>query len=57
MVRIYGTSPSARIGYRKGPILTVVASDSSQISKGGADLVCDGKNDNVEIQAVIDALP
>lgn len=37
--------------------LTVAASNASDGSKGRADYVCDGTNDEVEIQAAIDALP
>src|SRR4030043_392927 len=37
--------------------LTVAASDASDISKGRADYICDGVNDEVQIQAAIDALP
>ena len=35
----------------------VAASDSSTLSKQQADYVCDGTNDQVEIQKAIDALP
>lgn len=37
--------------------LVIAASDSSAKSKAQADYVCDGTDDNVEIQAAIDALP
>lgn len=37
--------------------LIVAASDSSAKSKAGADYVCDGTADEVQIQAAIDALP
>ncbi len=37
--------------------LIVAASDSSAKSKAGADYVCDGIADQVDIQAAIDALP
>jgi len=37
--------------------LVVAASDSSAKSKAQADYVCDGTDDQVEIQAAIDALP
>jgi len=36
---------------------TVAATDSSTQSKAQADYVCDGLNDQVQIQAAIDALP
>ncbi|MFA7169266.1 MAG: hypothetical protein WC178_00205 [Candidatus Paceibacterota bacterium] len=35
----------------------VAASDSSELSKQQADYVCDGVDDQIEIQAAIDALP
>jgi hypothetical protein len=37
--------------------IVVAASDSSEKSKAQADYVCDGTNDEVEIQAAITALP
>jgi parallel beta-helix repeat protein len=37
--------------------ITIAASNSLQKSKDQADYVCDGTNDEVEIQAAIDALP
>jgi len=37
--------------------LYVAASDSSSLSQSQADLICDGINDNLEIQKAIDALP
>ena len=37
--------------------LVVAASDASAKSKAGADYVCDGVDDQVEIQSAIDALP
>lgn len=39
------------------PTLVVAASDASDASKGRADYVCDGVNDEVQINAAIDALP
>lgn len=36
---------------------TIAASDSSEKSRAQANYVCDGTNDNVEIQAAIDELP
>jgi hypothetical protein len=36
---------------------TFVVAASDSLSKGGADFVCDSNNDQVEIQAAIDALP
>jgi hypothetical protein len=40
-----------------GATLVVAASDSSVGAKDGADYVCDGVADEVEIQAALDALP
>ncbi len=37
--------------------LTVAASDSTELSKNQADYVCDGVNDQAEIQAALAALP
>ena len=37
--------------------LTVAANDASTYSKEAADYVCDGTEDDVPIQAAIDALP
>ncbi|NMA10135.1 MAG: hypothetical protein GX932_03835, partial [Methanomicrobiales archaeon] len=39
------------------PTIIVAASDSSAASKAGADYICDGIDDQYEIQAAIDALP
>jgi len=39
------------------PTLVVAASDASDASKGRADYVCDGVNDEVQINAAINALP
>ncbi|KUG21004.1 hypothetical protein ASZ90_009253 [hydrocarbon metagenome] len=39
------------------PDFIVAAYDSSAASKAEADYVCDGINDNLEIQAALDALP
>jgi parallel beta-helix repeat protein len=36
---------------------TIAAADSSALAKAQADLVCDGIDDDVQIQAAIDALP
>lgn len=41
----------------RGASLVVAANDSTDKSKAGADYVCDGTSDQVEIQAAIDALP
>ncbi len=41
----------------RSAIFVVAASDSSALSKQQADYVCDGTDDQVEIQAAIDALP
>ena len=41
----------------RSAILVVAASDASAKSKAGADYVCDGTADDVEIQAALDALP
>jgi len=40
-----------------GVALTVAANDTVAALKSGADYVCDGTNDHVEIQAALDALP
>jgi len=39
------------------PALVVAASDASDIDKARANYICDGTDDDVEIQAAIDALP
>jgi len=39
------------------PAIVVAASDSSKSVKNGADYVCDGSADDVQIQAAIDSLP
>jgi hypothetical protein len=44
-------------GATRGATLIVAASDSTAKEKAGADYICDGTNDNVEINAAIDALP
>ncbi len=41
----------------RGATLVVAASDASAASKAMADYVCDGVDDDVQIQAAIDALP
>jgi hypothetical protein len=38
------------------PTITVAASNSLAVAQNGADYVCDGTGDNVEIQAAIDAV-
>lgn len=43
--------------YIRSATLTVAASNSSAKAKKQADYVCDGTNDEVEIQAAINALP
>src|SRR5690554_3352234 len=49
--------PTPAVPTVTGPIIIVAASDSSAASKDGADYVCDGIDDQYEIQAAIDALP
>ncbi|MDD3070398.1 MAG: hypothetical protein PHX88_04300 [Methanoculleus horonobensis] len=39
-----------------GPTIVVAAGDSSPVAKARADIVCDGTDDQVEIQAAFDAL-
>ena len=50
-----GNIPSARFTVRQAATLIVAASDS--LHRERADYVCDGVDDQVEIQAAIDALP
>ncbi|WP_214020431.1 hypothetical protein [Methanoculleus sp.] len=40
-----------------GPTVVVAASDSSPASKARADILCDGTDDQLDIQAAFDALP
>jgi len=47
---------STNVGSRSATIV-IAASNSSAKSKAQADYVCDGKADNVKIQAALDALP
>ncbi|MDN7013311.1 hypothetical protein FGW20_09695 [Methanoculleus sp. FWC-SCC3] len=49
--------PTPAVPTVTGPTIIVAASDSSAASKDGADYVCDGIDDQYEIQAAIDALP
>lgn len=44
-------------GVTRSATFVVAANDSSALSKQQADYVCDGVDDQVEIQAAIDALP
>ncbi|MDD3932238.1 MAG: hypothetical protein PHP55_00105 [Methanoculleus sp.] len=41
----------------QAPRITVAASDSSAAARASADYLCDGVNDQQEIQAALDALP
>ena len=41
----------------RGATFIIAASDSSEASRAQADYICDGVNDEVEIQSAIDALP
>lgn len=51
-------SPGVRIfGGGGQPTITVAASDSSNISQGKADLVCEGVNDDQTVQQAFDMLP
>ena len=43
--------------FRKKPIISVAASDASDDDKARADYICDGIDDDVEIQAALDTLP
>ena len=40
-----------------GPTIVVAASDSSPAAKAGADILCGGTDDQIDIQAAFDALP
>ena len=40
-----------------GPTIVIAAGDSSPMARSRADIVCDGIDDQVEIQAAFDALP
>ena len=51
------TIPTPVVPTTTGPTIVVAASDSSAASKAGADYICDGIDDQHEIQAAIDALP
>lgn len=52
---VYNVSGQNLIGPSK--TVRIAASDSSNIDKRIADYVCDGQNDEVEIQQAIDSLP
>ena len=39
------------------PVATIVVAASDSLNKGRADYICDGVDDQVEIQAALDALP
>lgn len=52
------TSYKARVqNIIAGPVLFVAASDATDAETRNADYVCDGTDDDVQIQAAIDALP
>ena len=50
-------SPVSAAGSATPATLTVAASDSTELSKNQADYVCDGVDDQAEIQAALAALP
>jgi len=50
-------APVSAAGSATPATLTVAASDSTELSKNQADYVCDGVNDQAEIQAALAALP
>ncbi|MEN6512495.1 glycosyl hydrolase family 28-related protein, partial [Methanoculleus sp.] len=50
-------SPVSAAGSATPATLTVAASDSTELSKNQADYVCDGVDDQAEIQAALSALP
>lgn len=55
---LWPASAGATIGnYTRSVTRTVAANDSSADSKAEADYLCDGVNDQVEIQAALDSLP
>lgn len=54
---VNGSNLSATHKITRSATLVVAASDSSAKSKAQADYVCDGTNDEAEIQAAITALP
>jgi len=50
-------SQSNTLELARSATITVAANDSASKSKAGADYVCDGVADDVQIQAAMDALP
>lgn len=57
LTTVQNSNLSATHKITRSATLVVAASDSSAKSKAQADYVCDGTNDEVEIQAAITALP
>jgi len=53
-----GSTAWSNLNYKSsGPGFIIAASDSSDLNKSKADYICDGVDDQVEIQAAIDELP
>lgn len=57
ITKVANSNLSATHKITRSATLVIAASDSSAKSKAQADYVCDGTNDEVEIQAAITALP